>query len=313
MARQNYGATPWGKWFIEVLDSYEMGARLDRGRSYANTGKVLSLEIEDGKAAAKVKGHYRPFYKVEIRFPPLAEKARVLALIEEDPSLLARIAAGELPEEFLRKLKKEGIELIPRRWKDMKRSCSCPDWGDPCKHMAALYYVIAREIDADPHVLFRLRGLDLDELTRRFGASLSRELLPPFVVEAVNTEKEGGLFPDQGPRIAASSSGPPAPDPSGVRLPPNIRPQAPPEWGEIPHCTELILSLLPPEPAFCTRNFAVTLGEFYHHAARLGSWEDAEAGDGADERLFSRSQWTLECPDPRPGAAPLLRREGVNG
>jgi uncharacterized Zn finger protein len=55
---------------------------------------VLSLDIQDGKALAKVKGHYQPFYKVEIRFPPLAKKERVLALLEEDPSLLARIAAG---------------------------------------------------------------------------------------------------------------------------------------------------------------------------------------------------------------------------
>jgi SNF2 family DNA or RNA helicase len=263
-----------------------MGARLDRGRSYANTGKVLSLEIRDGKAVAKVKGHYRPSYRVEIAFPPLAEKDRVFALIEEDPSLLARIAAGELPEEFLRKLQGEGIELIPRRWKDMRRSCNCPDWGDPCKHMAALYYVIAREIDADPHVLFRLRGLDLGELTKRFGASLSRELAPPFTVEA-------GQSP-------AGLAGPPGPAP---------------EWGEIPRCTELILSLLPPDPAFCTRNFAVTLGEFYHHAARFVPWEDADAGAGEDagERLFSRSRWTLECPDPRPGAAPVLLREGVTG
>jgi uncharacterized Zn finger protein len=131
MARQNYGVSPWGKWFIEVLDGYGMGARLDRGRSYANTGKVLSLEIREGKAVAKVKGHYLPSYKVEIAFPPLAGKERVFALIEEDPSLLARIAAGELPEEFLRKLKKKGIELIPRRWEDMRRSCDCPDWEIP--------------------------------------------------------------------------------------------------------------------------------------------------------------------------------------
>jgi superfamily II DNA or RNA helicase len=282
MARQNYGTSPWGKWFIDVLEGYEMGARLDRGRSYANTGKVLSLDIQDGKAAAKVKGHYRPSYKVEIRFPALAKKKRVLALVEEDPSLLARIAAGELPEEFLLKLKKEGIELIPRRWKDMKRSCSCPDWGDPCKHMAALYYVIAREIDADPHVLFRLRGVDLEELTNRFGASLNRLPEPPFAVEAAPPGSAG-------------------------------RPDSPPEWGEIPHCAELILSLLPPESRFSARNFAVTLGEFYHYAARSAPWESAEAGDGGEERLFSRSRWTLECPDPRPGAAPLLRREGVNG
>ncbi|MDR2404416.1 MAG: DEAD/DEAH box helicase [Spirochaetaceae bacterium] len=285
MARQNYGVSPWGKWFVEVLEGYEMGARLDRGRSYANTGKVLSLKIEAGRAIAKVQGHYRSSYKVEIDFPPLAEKQRVFDLIEEDPSLLARIAAGELPGEFLEKLKREGISLIPRRWKEMRRSCNCPDYGDPCKHMAALYYVIAREIDADPHVLFRLRGLDLEELSRRFGTSLNRTLTPPFTVEAGGAVRE--------------------------------RPESPPEWGEIPRCTELILSLLPLESAFSTRNFAVVLGEFYHHAARFVFWEDPgikrPGAEDAEERRFSRSDWSLECPRPGPGTEPVLLQKAIDG
>ena len=61
-------------------------------------------------------------------------------MIENDPPLLASIAAGELPEAFLTRLREEGIDLITRRRKEMKRSCSCPDDGDPCKHMASLYY-----------------------------------------------------------------------------------------------------------------------------------------------------------------------------
>jgi uncharacterized Zn finger protein len=141
-----YGVTPWGSWFIDVLDSYQMGERLDRGRRYANAGKVLSLELADGKAIAKVEGNYQPFYRVQIHFPPLAESEQVYKMIEDDPPLLARIAAGELPESFLQELKQKGIDLMPRHWRDMKRYCTCPDWGDPCKHMAALYYIIARRI-----------------------------------------------------------------------------------------------------------------------------------------------------------------------
>ena len=183
--KNRYGITPWGKWFIDVLDSYEMGARLDRGRSYANTGKVSSLEFKDGQATAKVKGHYRPFYNVKITFPPLKNAEQVYRMIEEDPMLLALIAAGELPESFLQKLKDKGIDLIPQKWKEMDRKCNCPDWGDPCKHMAALYYVIAREIDADPHVLFRLRGMDL---AARFGKAAGLPLssgtpVRPFLME----------------------------------------------------------------------------------------------------------------------------------
>ncbi|MDR1956296.1 MAG: DEAD/DEAH box helicase family protein [Treponema sp.] len=281
MARQNYGITPWGKWFIEVLDSYQMGARLDRGRSYANTGKVLSLHITDGKAVAKVEGNYRPFYRVEISFPALPEKERVLALMQEDPSVLALLAAGKLSEELLIKLKKEGIHLIPKRWSEMKRSCTCPDYGDPCKHMAALYYIIAREIDADPRILFRLRGIEVQTLAERFGASLARELPPPFTIT-----------PDSGPRNPPAEA---------------------PEFPDIPHCAELILSLLPPAPSFSERDFTVVLAEFYHHAARFEYWQDAEAASTEEEHTFSRSRWTISAADPRPGAELILVQETVSG
>ena len=277
MVKSKYGVTPWGAWFIEVLDSYEMGARLGRGKTYANTGRVLSLEFDKGKAIAKVEGNYRPFYRVEIDFPALKEREKVYRMIEEDPLLLARIAAGELPEEFLLKLKAGGINLIPLRWKEMTRSCNWPDSGDPCKHMAALYYIIAREVDADPRVLFRLRGMDL---TARFGTSVALSLPAPFTVTASD-------------HAAGGPAEPPAP-------------------GEIPHCAELISSLLPPNPPFSDRDFAFTLSEFYHRAARDSPWEEAGAEDDTEHR-FSRSHWSIICPNPGPGAEPVLQQTDILG
>jgi SNF2 family DNA or RNA helicase/uncharacterized Zn finger protein len=275
-----------------------MGERLERGRRYANGGRVLSLDIQGGRVSAKVEGHYRPFYKVIIDFPALKEKRMVFRLIEEDPALLAAIAAGELPEEFLRKLKTEGIDLIPKRWNQMTRSCSCPDYGDPCKHMAAIYYVLAQEIDADPHLLFRLRGIDLSGLTERFGSSLDRDIEAPFTVRADT---------DANVDSAADSA-------TGSRR--GQRPQGPPEIPQIPNCTGLIISLLPASPAFSERDFTLVLAEFYHQAARLFPRLD-KAGDGAgngeEEHVFSRSRWTIECPRPRPGSQPVLIQENVLG
>ncbi|MDR1903649.1 MAG: DEAD/DEAH box helicase [Treponema sp.] len=288
MAQQSYGVTPWGKWFIDVLDSYKMDARLSRGRTYANTGKVLSLEFKERKAVAKVKGRYRPSYKVEIEFPPLEEKEKeeVLRLLEEDTALLAQIAAGELPEAFLQKLKRGGINLIPRRWKDMRRSCNCPDYGDPCKHQAAIYYVIAREIDADPHVLFRLRGIDLAALTAKFGAGIESVIDQPFSVEPASGGRE--------------------------------LPASPPEFPDIPHCAGLILSLLAEAPFQGGKDFTVALAEFYHRAARTGVWQYT-GGEEERESLFSHSRWTLECAPgrkkqkPKPGAELILVRHGISG
>ncbi|MDR0635746.1 MAG: SWIM zinc finger family protein, partial [Treponema sp.] len=287
MARQHYGVSPWGKWFIEALGSYGKNTRLEQGQSYANTGKVISLEIQEStetsfpaftKVIAKVKGHYQPYYTVEIMFPELKEKERVLALIEEDPSILANISAGDLPEHFLERLKTEGINLIPTRWKDMQRSCSCPDWGDPCKHLAALYYIIAREIDADPRVLFRLRGIDLSALAERYGATLAQDIAPPVTLEL-----------DSEPR-------PPIPE-------------APPDYPDIPHCAALILSLLPADTPFGDRDFSVAMADFYHNAARFATQVDATDTDTC-EHEFSRSHWTLRH---KARTAPILIRESISG
>jgi uncharacterized Zn finger protein len=281
--QNRYGVTPWGSWFINVLDSYQMGERLDRGRRYANAGKVYSLEFDDCRATAMVEGHYQPFYRVEIRFPRLKEAEQVYQLIEGDPPLLARIAAGELPESFLQKLKKKGIDLIPRRWQDMERTCTCPDWGDPCKHMAALYYVIAREIDANPHALFRLRGIDL---AKRFGKSAVHRIAPPFTIKYAKKET-----------------------PPAAQFPPE---QAPLEFEEIPHCQDLITSLLPPAPPFCEKDFALVLSEFYHRCAHYQAWESA--GEQAEtEHYFSRSRWTVLCSSPGPGARLMLQSEDIYG
>jgi len=288
-----YGVTPWGRWFIEILDSYRMGERLERGRRYANAGKVLSLELTDGKAFAKVEGNYNPFYKVIIAFPPLKEAEKVYKLIEKNPPLMARIAAGELPETFLQKLKNDGIELIPTRWRDMKRSCTCPDNGDPCKHMAALYYIITREIDANPHVLFRLRGMDLSS---RFGKAVVHRITQPFTVTFAKNENAG----------KSENSGKP-----------EKHNDTPLVFEEIPYCGELITSLLPPEPSFCKRDFASVLAEFYHRCASAKEWvsafEEEEETLAQTEHDFSRSHWTVQSPSVMPGVEPALVAEDING
>ncbi|MDR0512358.1 MAG: DEAD/DEAH box helicase [Treponema sp.] len=293
-----YGVTPWGAWFIDVLESYQMGARLVRGKTYANAGRVLSLVFDSGRALAKVKGSNRQTYRVEISFPPLKEAEQVYQMIEGDPLLLARIAAGELPPRFLVKLKNMGINLIPLNWWDMKRFCSCPDSGDPCKHMAALYYIVAREIDSDPHVLFRLRGMDLEE---RFGKAAVHKIAPPFTITYAAGEKltRRDLHDEEMPLVHENPT-------EEIFL------------EEIPHCTELITSLLPGAPPFCSRDFTLVMAEFYHHCARcqfLGSALESanEELNSSIEHQFSRSVWTVICEQAHPGAKVYLDMKDING
>ena len=294
--KNRYGITPWGSWFIDVLDSYRMGERLDRGKSYANTGKVYSLEFNRGSATAKVKGNYNPFYKVKISFPPLKEAEKVYRMIEKNPSLLAYIARGELPEAFLYNLIDNDINLIPLRWQDMERSCTCPDYGDPCKHMAALYYVIAREIDANPHVLFRLRGMDLEA---RFGKAVVHQITAPFEITFAAKEKAGRQ------RKQTNETAPP-----GAPL------QQALELEEIPDCRQLISALLPPSSSFSEKNFAFIFAEFYHYFSLYMAKEPAEVNEKKQaeiEHAFSRSKWAVLCNDPKPGADVFLLAEDING
>lgn len=268
---QQYGITPWGKWFIDVLDSYKMDARLARGKSYANTGKVAKLIIDGMTASAKVAGHSSPWYTVKITFPKLAEADDIYALIEKNPMLLSRIASGELPIELLEKLKKKDIALIPKKWNQMKRSCSCPDWGDPCKHMAAVYYIIAREIDHDPLTLFKLRGIDLSS---RFGSSAIREIKPPFVCTYDKMT-----------------------DNSKRDLP--ITPYVLPEFGNY---LAFIKSLLLPSPSFSERDLKIVLFQFYHQAERA-FWTIPE--DNEKEHRFSQADWSVNGEETMRIGAPL--------
>jgi superfamily II DNA or RNA helicase len=271
-ALKAYGLTPWGAWFIDALLGFDESGRLARGLSYANTGKVAELEVEGCVARARVQGHSMPWYSVSIAFKPLPERERekLFALIEEEPMLLARIASGDSPPELIERLKKEDVELIPARWSDMRRACDCPDWGDPCKHMAAVYYTIAKAIDRDPRLLFRLRGIDLGA---RFGA-----------------ERKGEV------RAEARAKPPYAPVPR--RLPDGA--PAAPHFGSY---LNFILSLTPPRPAFCPGDFSTVLAEFYHEAARAAlSFEDGAGRpeESGLERLFSSARYSVLMEGGRP-------------
>ena len=166
MARQTYGTTPWGAWFLEMLKAYDDSGRLSRGKTYANTGKVNSLVVNGQTAGAKVKGNYSPWYHVCFKFPPLSKtnETAIRSILEKHPIELAGLRAGIMSPALIEALKKKKVRLIPARWNLIERDCTCPDSGDPCKHMAAVLFLLAKEIDHDPRLLFKLAGFDIDSI-----------------------------------------------------------------------------------------------------------------------------------------------------
>lgn len=165
--RGAFASSWWGRRWIKVLEGFGLAARLRRGRSYARKGQVLSLEVEPGRVTATVQGSRARPYRVEMRLDPLPADAwgEVVARLAADLGIGARLLAGEMPPEVEGIVTGAGAHLFPDRLRDLETSCSCPDWSNPCKHIAAVHYLLAEELDRDPFLLLRLRGMEREKFT----------------------------------------------------------------------------------------------------------------------------------------------------
>ena len=171
--RGAFGASWWGKRWIAVLESLQVGGRLERGRNYARRGQVLSIEFARGSATARVQGSRPQPYEVAIAVETLPAEAwaRVAGVLSERAAFAARLLAGEMPEAIEEVFVKAGMSLFPSSRDDLTTSCSCPDWSNPCKHVAAVYYLLGEEFDRDPFLVFQLRGMEREELVALIGKS----------------------------------------------------------------------------------------------------------------------------------------------
>jgi uncharacterized Zn finger protein len=156
----------WSRRFIGVLESYGMSGRLARGRSYARAGQVLDFKLTQGKVTARVQGSRIRPYDVRIGVLPLttAQWRRVQERLAGQALFRAKLLAGEMPHEIEEVFAECGTPLFPRSAADLDMHCSCPDWGVPCKHLAAVCYVLAEEFDRDPFAMLAWRGKGRDDL-----------------------------------------------------------------------------------------------------------------------------------------------------
>lgn len=160
---KNYGQTWWGAQWLNALSQIDFDNRLPRGRSYANKGSVTKIEIQQGNIHAKVKGSRSQPYTVRIEVPamPIPQVKGLLDALAHDPMIISRMLNRELDSAVLEHAKMLNINIFPARWSDLSMYCSCPDWAVPCKHLAAVIYLISREIDGNPFIVFLLKGVDL--------------------------------------------------------------------------------------------------------------------------------------------------------
>jgi uncharacterized Zn finger protein len=187
----SFSRTWWGQKFIDALESFTDSGRLSRGRSYARGNKVKSFEIQDGIVKAQVRGSVNPYfgvykeplYKTVVEIQPIsaAKWAAAIALIASKASYISKLLLNEMPDMIEDAFLTLGLNLLPRKRSEFKTSCSCPDYGDPCKHVAGVCYLLAAEFDRDPFLVFELRGLSKTALQAELaksplGIALSAEL-----------------------------------------------------------------------------------------------------------------------------------------
>jgi uncharacterized Zn finger protein len=165
---QAIGATWWGVRWIEALEKLSANYmnRLARGRTYARAGRVHDLAVRPGQVTARVTGSRTTPYKVTLRIAQLDRRAWDKAIGEMSRQALFAVDLlnGEMPKEIDNAFRSAGRSLFPANEKDLKTHCSCPDYANPCKHVAATHYVLGEAFDNDPFLLFELRGRTKDDV-----------------------------------------------------------------------------------------------------------------------------------------------------
>jgi uncharacterized Zn finger protein len=167
----NFGKTWWGEHWLRSLDHIDYDNRLPRGASYARSGHVKEVKIKENQITAKVAGSRPSPYKVNLIVPPFFDDQveQLMAKIIARPVLISKLLNRELDPEILTIAEQVGLKVFPKQWTDFKMQCSCPDWAVPCKHLAAVIYMVSREIDNNPFLVFEIHKVNLIEELKKRG------------------------------------------------------------------------------------------------------------------------------------------------
>jgi uncharacterized Zn finger protein len=182
--RGAFAANWWARRWIAVLEALNLGGRLQRGRNYARRGQVIELTIEAGTVRASVQGSRSKPYAIAIGIKPFGkpELKRLAAELSKSPYVLAKLVAREMPQDIERFFETMRFSLFPARASELHTDCSCPDWSNPCKHIAAVYYLLGEEFDRDPFLIFRLRGIDIDSLLQPVESGVIEKPAPAIAL-----------------------------------------------------------------------------------------------------------------------------------
>jgi uncharacterized Zn finger protein len=212
--------TFWGKAWCKNLERYsDYANRLPRGRTYVRNGSVVDLRIGPGEVKALVSGS--KMYKVAIKVAPVS-KARWKSICSDCGGAidsLVELLQGRFSKGVMERICRQNTGLFPSP-KEIKLSCSCPDWALMCKHVAAVLYGIGARLDQQPELLFRLHEVDEKELIAKAGETLPLAKKAPAADRVLRADDLSGLF---GLDMARSTAAPEAPV-AASNMPKHVKP-----------------------------------------------------------------------------------------
>lgn len=262
---KKFGRTWWGKLWLNSFIGIDYQNRIPRGRQYANPNRVPTLEIKGTKVTAPVQGRRPQPYRVKVALRPFskAERTQILKAVSSNPFVLGELLNGQLPQEIYELANDRGIDLLPEDWNSLNGTCSCPDWAVPCKHLAAVIYLLANEIDKNPFLIFHLHGMDLlGEVKKRSRVGIEQR--------------------DQIVSEVQSISDDPSPEPRKSPLP-----LLDLDLSTIPELGERLFTLLQERPLFHEKDFREILKNQYNRISlRVARLEPGLRDDAIDIRDY---------------------------
>ncbi len=272
-----FGKTWWGGEWLRSLTNIDYENRIPRGAHYARYGSVREIAIKDNVICAKVQGSRPSPYSVTVKVNKFSRKEidSFMDGILEHPAVVAELLNRKLSTAVNDIAKQRGLKVFPSSWRDLGMDCSCPDWAVPCKHIAAVIYMVGQEIDNNPFFLFKLHGVDILEELKTRGISIDAEK----VSEVPDWREAFGLVPLHGVEDRTA-------------------PQALPhfDFSKIDVLGEAIRRLLPPSPAFFSegdfmRRYEENALRMSKATARiLGGKKSVAEALGTESRAFQKKK-----------------------
>jgi uncharacterized Zn finger protein len=186
--------TFWGKAWCENLEGYsDYANRLPRGRTYVRNGSVIDLQISAGTIQALVSGS--SIYRVAVTVTPVT-KERWKSICSDCAGAidsLVELLQGRFSKGVMERICRQGAGLFPSP-REIKLSCSCPDWAGMCKHVAAVLYGIGARFDEHPELLFRMHAVKEEELLAEAGRALPLAKQRPSASKVLDSEDLAGIF-----------------------------------------------------------------------------------------------------------------------